>query len=1387
MPAGLCLGVLSVATVLITGAGTPTWYGGGRVARPRKHSSVPNRWDVSARNTAVTAELATPPDVSASDEEESLWGTLRQGARNVAGVSFQIAVAVYVLTSGRAGALPYTQITPEGLEDIDCLDVEGNRTLVQVKEAGAGAGKLTAVGVAEALVHAADAAGGSNQIVLVTDGSLGSNLRFTGWEVPLSLQGGQAVTDVMLHMKNRGLTLERAHSIVDRAHLVNVPWNIRGETERLLAQALGVHPTVASLALGRVYELITASSADQRATSSTSPITHGINDFDVIVKQIQDAVDVEGLDAAIGSGVCEPADYVNASDLSEAQFLGGVDGAPGHVAANLDVLRPQQMAEVIEAVQHERYAVLLGPSGSGKSILLWRAARDAVLGARVIRVRRCSSSGDVDLLVRHIRLLRPSSAAQVVVAADNLGRPGMEQWPSAVDALREVGFVMLIGAVRAEDFTARILRGAARVIELPLDHSTAAGIVRTIQAAGIPTRMEGLEAEKRAQGLLMEFIALLTTGHRLEQVLAEQVEALRQPGRELQRKLARLVTAAHSAGVAIPASSFDSMPTQMASLDDIGDALSVLKGEHVLVTSDGCWQGLHELRSAVITRQLHESPPPTLADTYGEVVSLLPAEAAGWMLRRAAEILGEDVVEVVDALAVRAGRNMTASEVTVILEGAERADNALYVRACLPTLLAAVRPGVSVRQLASLVYAMRNQDLRLEPIGDEAIDYAYAAVRLIADQLPERSSPVLSRFGAQLDSDRIVDLTESASLGDTVRLIEAVEGAVRLAPDAASTIVRRFGEPEDTNEADLYARLVAAVAITAELTLLQMADVLGSATSRAQLVTSPDSTAIDVQFENGSGVATVTIMYAPVSEQAMASLASDQVPRDSSDKANDAAVRAARRLADAVPEASIFEVVTISPSGKLLRMADHDWAQKRMPRSAFPRRVDVRRNVGFQAALGRLTAAASWTQLVRDQSSLAEELVLLVREAPGRLLPHDHAGRRRDWEVRAEAAKTRATDLSSPPTSPTQASGVSDAQQDDDDRRTDLTSDALKQLADTLPRLLTEVRYGSIAAALQETTRRIAEARKASDPWLVGLGRPLRDELSDSLHQLIEILAAAHQDPTFLKRLRRTDVQNGDRTQLDAVIRSSVEGDRARLAQRLGAVPTAQILQVVDHESPVTNVGCHAWVVTVSTAEFYDALEALRGFHDADSKVIGAKVMVAAVEDDITLPLVYQLTYVGDRPALPMLPYMFEPYIEQLPIKMLAGQAMTFFHDIIDALSAISVSAAIDQRRNPEWSSGHAHNGPALDELRTLCETEIDLTRGVEATALRDSILVLVNQVRLECDGSAFSTLAGEIIDGQGLGPPENTASAEIWNAMSAASMASMRVALSEQRRSPTP
>lgn len=76
----------------------------------------------------------TPRDRMAPDD---LWADLRQGARNVACVTWQVAVLVHLLVLARAGDLPVASVTPEVFEDLDCTSADGTGTFVQMKEVSA--------------------------------------------------------------------------------------------------------------------------------------------------------------------------------------------------------------------------------------------------------------------------------------------------------------------------------------------------------------------------------------------------------------------------------------------------------------------------------------------------------------------------------------------------------------------------------------------------------------------------------------------------------------------------------------------------------------------------------------------------------------------------------------------------------------------------------------------------------------------------------------------------------------------------------------------------------------------------------------------------------------------------------------------------------------------------------------------------------------------------------------------------------------------------------------------------------------------------------------------------------------------------------------------------
>ena len=112
----------------------------GRRSRKRKRSRQqrkPSSARVQSTRTPATSEGQRPGRTPEATPSRT-WEQLRQGARNVAGVSYQIAVTADLLVQARTGQLRLGQLVPEGYEDIDCLYREGGRLYVQTKDVGGG-------------------------------------------------------------------------------------------------------------------------------------------------------------------------------------------------------------------------------------------------------------------------------------------------------------------------------------------------------------------------------------------------------------------------------------------------------------------------------------------------------------------------------------------------------------------------------------------------------------------------------------------------------------------------------------------------------------------------------------------------------------------------------------------------------------------------------------------------------------------------------------------------------------------------------------------------------------------------------------------------------------------------------------------------------------------------------------------------------------------------------------------------------------------------------------------------------------------------------------------------------------------------------------------------
>lgn len=1149
-------------------------------------------------------------------DPETLWADLRQGARNVAGVTWQVNVCVYLLVASYAGDLPFVRITPEGFEDADCEESDSSHTFVQMKEVDAGQGTIAAAGVAEALAHAEASARGST-IVLITDGSLGSKLAFTGWDSLLSQQGTDGVEDVVSALVNREYDEAEARDILRRTRLVQLPYRIREISEKLLTHAAVCHPTVAGLAVSRLNEIFAVASAAQRRSEPGTAARVQITDVDAVLSDIQNAVDVEGLDQAQGDGICSPADFLTPDTVPARTFYLGVDGRPGHVAANLDVVRPVELTACADGLSEEQSVLVTGPSGAGKSVLLWRAARDLLPSARVVRVRRVHDASDAAGLTRHVRLMRPTEHAPILVVADDLGRANTAAWPEAATMLRELPHTYLLTAARAEDFHPSQLVGATRVVQPRLDKATALEIGARLAQVGIPERMDVQEALDLSEGLLMEFLALMTTGQRLGQVLAGQVGDLADPGRLLQRDIARLLTAAHTLGLSLSAQRLGALLAPPGREDTVGDALGVLRDEHIILNDGTSWRGLHELRSATISELLHENPPPTIASTWARVVELVDPPQVGWMLRRVAEreptALPALLPAVVDVLA---RPDCTAAEVARVLEGAERADNTLYVEATTPILRASLPPGLSIQTLSLLAYPMC-QGLTMDVGISEAWDRMVTEVRKVADLMPARSTydTTLQQVCAGLTAEIVQRLVTEADLVDVTRLLEAGREHLTIPLHVTRALVDRAALPHDVTTAMHYSRLIAACA--RHVPEADRTSVFGTLDDRARAIAAADPWTLDLTIDTET--ARVRVHRLLPTNSTLPPAMDWDIPRaNSEDILNTETVACLERLVDACPELRQFEITTLTASSTPHRLVDIEPAHKDMARAAFPDRPAVRQSVGYQAALRRATASQTWTEVVLAQISAGAELTALAAQIPMRLKRTDNARRRAEWRDRLNIVRTQLANLDPPPMVRGVDQAAAEAHQDDADRTQDATARALGSTADVLDRLCPQdparmPRPVATAMELRSAIDALRDAVAEGRTVLDHRGSPIPNELIDNLERAANLAAALRLQPAAARSLRVSDpLRSGDevweRVRADASARS-----KALLAETMAAIPTVRIQHVLDPDPVSWSIDERGWLITAEMQDLDAVIAALAALDETQRHELGTRLVVLAV------------------------------------------------------------------------------------------------------------------------------------------------------------------------------
>jgi energy-coupling factor transporter ATP-binding protein EcfA2 len=1156
-------------------------------------------------------------------------------------------VTAWCLAEAWRGDVPWTSVIPEGLDDVT-LHGEGYECRAQIKSRRDPQSSFSIAEVAEYIAKAARSlprdwqARPGLRLALLLERRV-EGLATSGWDTVIGNSSEVDGVRESLVSKLDGTWRQHAGDLLSRIHLV-----VEAEPMERGLDALSsdLGPRAADLlALHGVREQAGRAADSNGAADIADRVELGRSD---VQRQLDD---VQGIVAPGGyleltSGLCEIADFEQ--EVSEDAFHEGVNVLPGHVGAGLVFEREGPTAELLQALETQRYALVAGPSGAGKSALAWLAAYATRHETRWYRVRGLQI-GDVSQLARLAKLLNASTRRPLGFVIDDVGRPETAGWDAFVTELPALPGVVALGTVREEDLFVLSTAISSVVVRPVLDETLATRIWSALDAAGKAAFSFWREPFERSRGLLLEYTHLLSNGRRLEETLAEQVRRRLAEDRGDELVLLRTVAFAAALGGAVDSSRLRAQ----AGYDEprFAKALRRLIDEHaVRQRDDGALTGLHEIRSTYLDTAVRECLGTPQAEVLASAVDVVTSDTIAAVIVGDLRRSPEDEGALLDALSARLAD--TIPEVwTGIFHGLGLATADQIAAHWLEISRAAdIEDRFSGMML---MLALASSDLSDAPI--------FAKLKVAQAAFDKSDVPDLRGRLAAL-------IPEGAAMPemDLEQVHQFAASLVQLAgcKQGVAIPVRAFG---DLSGAPLVP-LLELLRTLAALNLPTAEEAIASAGGTEVLLEriyseTPWVTRPELGVEDGIPIVTAHVRSVHPEVQ-------DDLNRD--------VFRLCELMGAAAPHAEFVCAQARFPDGSLAGYGDFAIAEKRVPRENLTAPVRVAWNRSQMRALHRLVAAPDLTGRETALSGAIGELAAKLVEGGDFYCRMKQPGPR--WRLFLQV-RAWLTDFIQP------------ASADDSigrplDRGGGVDSDSVHGFVTGLQRLIGELTDGISAEPILMAARTAGLARDAAalgDPgaWRMTSKPPMAKlrEMEAALWDIRAVLGDVGKDPD---RRGRMAARYGTTSQRHNTLHRAAEDSRRRaeqsLAERREEIRKAfedQGLNVVVVSRPAPKDDGWAWpdvdfAVLVKVDALLDFLLSEADFLNAAGAVPGRpRLEYAPVLEGKIAP--YSMTYVNEQ-GMPGTGLKSD-WEDELPYPFLEDPNHQLFTEAFDAATTLSAIA----------------------------------------------------------------------------------------------------------------
>ena len=408
---------------------------------------------------------------------------------------------------------------------------------------------------------------------------------------------------------------------------------------QLLSAQLKVAEIVADGLVSDLYRLVADASAENASLSFGERRRISLTEVERHIFERLEAEDLSVIEHALRSGVLEPVDFT--TPVNDLDFYRGVKVKPGHIAANLVLDRPSDVSKVLDTLRRQRHVLVSGPSGAGKSALVWLATAATADQKRWYQIAGMATTTDAKAIIQFVRSRQPSEHSPLGLIFDEIISTNIDLWNALAHELRSLPDLYFLGSVRQEDVHLVVNRSDTGFFPVSLGKPLARAIWEELAARNSTDWGHWREPFEQSDGLMLEYVHLLTQGGHLATVIGDQIRQRERENRNDELKIVRGAAVLCAQGGEVDASRlFDLLDLTP---DAANLALKRLIDEHLVREScPGLLGGLHMLRSDALVEASHDGIVFDPADTLWRTLPATTTETLPTVVRSVLASFGDD-------------------------------------------------------------------------------------------------------------------------------------------------------------------------------------------------------------------------------------------------------------------------------------------------------------------------------------------------------------------------------------------------------------------------------------------------------------------------------------------------------------------------------------------------------------------------------------------------------------------------------------------------------------------------------------------------------------------------------------------------------------------------